>query len=343
MIHHFRRCAFVALAVCALAACKDSEERKEQSATVSDTAETLKVKAASFNADTAYSYVATQAAMGPRTPGSEAQRKCAAWMQAKLSAFCDTVYRQEATVKGGDKKALPCINLIGSIHPAAGRRILLLTHWDSRPWADEDTKDKDKPIIAADDAGSGVGVLLELARALKSQPLPADLGIDIFFTDVEDYGKSEWGDNSYCLGTQYWAKNPHVPGYKAQYGILLDMVGGHGSTFPMEQTSSAYPGAGRVQQNIWQAAGRAGYSAFFPYVQGAGVTDDHKFVNEMTGIPTVDIIALTNAPGSPFASHWHTHADNMSIIDKSTLQAVGQTLLQVLAEESSNSVATAAQ
>lgn len=331
MMNHFRRGALVVLALAALASCKNQEtENKEQA---SDTTTQVKIAPPAFNADTAYAYVAAQAALGPRTPGSEAQRKCAAWMESKLRQFCDTVYRQEVTVTGGDKKKLPCINLIGSIHPKARRRILLLTHWDSRPWADEDTKDKDKPIIAADDAGSGVGVLLEVARTLKSKPLAADLGVDIFFTDVEDYGKTEWGDSSYCLGTQYWARHPHVPGYKAEYGILLDMVGGRGSRFPMEQTSSMYPGAGKVQQKVWQAADRAGYSAFFPYLQGSGVTDDHKFVNELAGIPTIDIIALTSSPASPFVPHWHTHADNMSIIDKGTLQAVGQTLLQNLAEE----------
>jgi hypothetical protein len=340
MKHLFLRSTLAVLALSAFAACKNNTSETPQEG-AADTTTAPKVAPAAFNPDTAYAYVAAQAAMGPRTPGSEAQRKCAAWMEGKRRQFCDTVYRQSVTVTGGDKKKLPCINLIGSIHPQAQRRVLLLTHWDSRPWADEDTKDKDKPIIAADDAGSGVGVLLEVARALKSKPLPADVGIDIFFTDVEDYGKTEWGENSYCLGTQYWAQHPHVPGYKANYGILLDMVGGRGSTFPMEQTSSQYPGAGRVQQNVWQAASRAGYSSFFPYqASQGGVTDDHKFVNEMAHIPTIDIIALSNATRTGFPAHWHTHADNMSIIDKSTLQAVGQTLLQVLAEESSTTVAS---
>jgi hypothetical protein len=323
--------AVIAFTVVAFASCKNSEQQSE-STNASDTASHPRVASATFNADTAYAYVAAQAALGPRTPGSKAQRDCAAWMQHKLRAFCDTVYRQDATVTGGDKKQLPCINLIGSIHPNAQRRILLLTHWDSRPWADEDTKDKDKPIIAADDAGSGVGVLLEVARVLKSNPLPAGLGIDIFFTDVEDYGRTEWGENSYCLGTQYWAQHPHVPGYKADHGILLDMVGARGSHFPMEQTSSHY--AGNWQQHVWEAANTAGYSSYFPYqASQGGVTDDHKFVNEMAHIPTIDIIALSDATHSGFPPHWHTHADNMSVIDKNTLQAVGQTLLQVLTEE----------
>lgn len=309
--------------------CKNGEEQEAPSQDTEKPAATLAVP--SFNADSAYVYTSAQVAFGPRTPGSGAQRKCAAWMQQMLQQWCDTVYRQETTVKGWDGKKLPCINLVGAIHPAAKKRILLLAHWDSRPWADNDVKDKDKPILAADDGASGVAVLLEVARILKSQPASKDLGIDILFTDVEDYGKSGSDENdSYCLGTQYWARNPHLPGYKADFGILLDMVGGRDARFPMESTSTQY--AGHVHQQIWEAANRAGYSSYFPFIAGGGVTDDHKYVNELAHIPTVDIISLRSDTPTGFPPHWHTHGDNMSVIDKNTLKAVGQTLLQVIFE-----------
>ena len=303
----------------------------DQDMPVADTATMPQVAVPGFNADSAYAHIEAQVAFGPRTPGSAAQRQCAAWMQQKLQAVCDTVYRQETTVVGWDSKNLPCINLIGAIHPKAQRRILLLTHWDSRPWADNDVVNTDKPILAADDGASGVGVLIEIARILKGKPLPENLGIDILFTDVEDYGKSGTVENdSYCLGTQYWARHPHVPGYKAEYGILLDMVGGRNAQFPLEQLSAQY--AGDVQRRVWEAANRAGYSSFFPFTQGGGITDDHKYVNELAHIPTIDIISLRNDQQNVFPAHWHTHNDNLSIIDKNTLKAVGQTLLQVLYE-----------
>jgi len=285
------------------------------------------VSVPSFNADSAYGYVATQVAFGPRVPGTPAQQACAKWMHGKLKFVCDTIYEQKTMVKGGDGKVMPCINIIGVIHPKATKRILLLTHWDSRPWADMDTKDKDKPILAADDAGSGVAVLIELANVLKTDPIPDNVGIDILLTDVEDYGRSEWGEDSYCLGTQYWANHPHVPGYTANFGILLDMVGAAGARFPMEGMSKQF--APEIQQNIWQAAVKAGYSSYFPFVDGAGITDDHLPVNKIAHKPTVDIINLRDGD-SPFAPHWHTHNDNMDVIDKGTLKAVGQTLLQVI-------------
>jgi hypothetical protein len=313
-----------------LQACNSSNEKSE-SAETSKTATAVEPATVNFSADSAYRFVATQVGFGPRTPGSAAQKACAAWMEGMLRASCDTVYRQEAQVKGGDGKMLPCINLIGAINPQAQRRILLLAHWDSRPWADQDTKDMDKPIDAADDGGSGVAVLLEIARQLKATPLPQGLGVDILLTDVEDYGKSEWGDASYGLGTQYWARNPHVPGYKAEGGILLDMVGAAGARFPMEASSREY--AYDLQQSIWQTANRAGYSSYFSFdVTPGAITDDHTFVNQIAHIPTVDIIHLTQNTETSFPAHWHTHADAMPVIDRATLEAVGKTLLQFLRE-----------
>ncbi|MBS1775195.1 MAG: M28 family peptidase [Bacteroidetes bacterium] len=282
----------------------------------------------SFDADSAYAYIAKQVSFGPRVPSTIAQKNTAEWMRQKLRQFCDSVYVQDVKVKAGNGNMLPCINLIGAINPHATRRILLLAHWDSRPWADQDTKDTDKPIDGADDGASGVGVLLELARQIKSKPLPKDLGVDILFADVEDYGKTEWGDNSYALGTQYWAHHPHVPNYKAEFGILLDMVGGRNARFPMEGQSARY--ASEAQQKVWQAANAAGYSSFFPYTRGSDITDDHVFVNEILHIPTIDIINLPSNSRTSFGDHWHTHSDNMEIIDKQTLKAVGETLLQVI-------------
>lgn len=310
-----------------------SDTGSQAQETAATTTEEPQVKVPSFNPDNAYNHIASQVAMGPRTPGSESQLKCADWMQQQLKLYCDTVYRQETQLTAGDKKTkLRCINIIGSIRPQAKRRILFLAHWDSRPWADQDVTGKDKPIDAADDGASGVGVLIELANVLKSTPLNnPDLGIDILLTDVEDYGRSEWGDDSYALGTQYWAQHPHVPGYKAEGGILLDMVGGRNARFPLEGNSQQF--AASLQKEVWTAANKAGYASFFVYENGGSITDDHVPVNEIIKIPTIDIIHLPAGSPTGFPSHWHTHNDNMNVIDKTTLKAVGQTLLQFLYEQ----------
>ena len=132
------------------------------------------------------------------------------------------------------------------------------------------------------------------------------------------------------MGTQYWARNPHVPGYKAEFGILLDMVGARNARFPLEGISTRF--AGDVQQKVWQAANTAGFSSYFPFVAGNDITDDHVFINQIIKIPTIDIINLSTSSATSFAEHWHTHDDNMSVIDKNTLEAVGETLLQVIYE-----------
>lgn len=279
-----------------------------------------------FNAQNAYDYIGQQVAFGPRLPNSAAQEACAAYLEQCLLQFADTVFRQETTLKAKDKKKLRCINLIGSFNPKASRRLLLLAHWDSRPWADRNKKSK--PVPGANDGASGVGVLLELARLLQAYRVDSTLGIDILFTDVEDYGKAKWGAESYGLGAQYWAQHPHVTLYRAFGGILLDMVGGRNARFALEGYAAKY--APRLQQEVWHAAAQAGYAAYFVQEEEAMITDDHVFINSIARIPTIDIIDLPKDSGTGFVDYWHTTDDDMRHIDTATLKAVGQTLVQYI-------------
>lgn len=283
-----------------------------------------------FNADNAFKFIEKQLSFGPRVPNTPAQLATANWLEEQLKAFTDTVYRQETQLTAGDGNTkLRCINLVGSINPGASNRILLLAHWDTRPWADQGTVDTEKPIMGADDGGSGTAVLLEIAQTIKNTPLSnSDLGIDILLVDVEDYGKTEWGGDSYALGTQYWAKNPHIAGYNASHGILLDMVGGKNAMFRQEGYSLEY--APKIVQNVWSAAYKAGYSSYFVNQRGGYIQDDHEPINRIMKIPTIDIINLPTSTQSGFVAHWHTHDDNIQNIDKNTLKAVGQTLLHYL-------------
>jgi glutaminyl-peptide cyclotransferase len=310
--------AGLALLICA---CQQTAKNNEDSSKEDSGA--TGITAPAFNADSAYAYTQKQVGFGPRIPNTPAQKQCADWLIQTLRASADTVYVQETSVTAPGKKIVPCINIIGVFNPAAAQRVLLLSHWDTRPFADKDAFDKTKKFDGADDGGSGTAVLLELARQLKAQR--PDIGVDILLTDVEDSGNDE-EDDSYCLGTQYWAQHPHKPGYKANYGILLDMVGGRGAQFYMEALSQQYAYA--PMSAFWNTANRLGYSDYFHYEQGMGVTDDHVYVNKLANIPTFDIIA-TQA-NHTFAPHHHTQNDNMSVIDVRTLKAVGQTLMQVI-------------
>ena len=292
------------------------------------------VKTPAFNADSAYSFIAKQVSFGPRIPNTPAQNKCADWMVKKLKSYGCTVYEQNTQVKLYDGKIIPCRNVIGAINPNAAKRILLCSHWDTRPWADQDSANPKTSFDGADDGASGVGVLLEIARQIQQDS--SGIGVDLAFFDVEDYGppyfeKIEEKDDMYCLGTQYWTKNPHVPGYQAYYGILLDMVGAKGATFYLEGTSMNFaPG---VMQTCWDVAAKLGYSSMFVKKQIQGIIDDHLYVNRNNHTPTLDLIYMTPTTKTHFAPHWHTHDDNMKIIDKKTLKSVGDVLLQMIFRE----------
>lgn len=280
--------------------------------------------APSFNADSAYRFVENQVAFGPRIPNTTAHAETAAWLIAKLTAYADTVTVQRTTVSTHGT-SYKCVNIIGHFNPVSKERILLLAHWDTRAYADAVETTKDEHFDGADDGASGVGVLLEIARQLSLKD--PGIGIDILLTDVEDAGVDK-DPNSWGLGTQYWARQAKKSGYQPKYGILLDMVGGKGARFFRELVTRHY--AGPQSQMVWDVANRIGYSEYFRYrdLGAIGITDDHEFVNRIAGIPTMDIIGLQG--NGDFMPWHHTINDNMDVIDKSTLKAVGQTVLQVI-------------
>ncbi|RIV27793.1 peptidase [Fibrisoma montanum] len=303
------------------------------------------VSAPSFNADSAYTFIEQQLAFGPRVPNTPAHQRGGDYLVARLKEFGCDVTVQNFTATTWDGKKLNARNIIGSINPQAQKRILLASHWDSRPVADQDSTaaDKTKPVPAANDGASGVGVLLELARTIQQAQQKPGVGVDIVFFDAEDWGNSEKASSDFeqptgnsidyigfCLGSRYWAKNPHKPNYTAYYGILLDMVGAKGATFAKEAYSMQY--APSVMNSVWQTASRSGYSQYFVDAQGTAVLDDHIAPNTIAKIPMIDIIH-TNLNSGGFFQDWHTTEDTMENIDRSTLKAVGQTLLQTVYNE----------
>lgn len=294
----------------------------------------VKVEVPNFNSDSAYFFVEQQVNFGPRVISSKAWDNCSKYLTNKLESYNAKVIVQQAPITTYDQKKHTLRNIIGSYSPEKNNRIALFAHWDSRHVADYDTINTSQPILGANDGGSGVGVLLEIARNLDLKN--PKIGVDIIFFDAEDYGQPENSkfpimNDSWCLGSQHWSKNPHKQNYFAKYGILLDMVGGKDAEFWQESISSYY--AANIIKKVWDVAHNIGYSNFFIYKNSPQIMDDHYYVNTIAGIPTIDIIEYDPFSKTNFNKHWHTHADNMNNVDRKTLKAVGQTVMNVIYSE----------
>lgn len=302
-----------------------------------------------FDRDSVYHFVQKQVDFGPRIPETPEHAACSEWIKAKLESYGWQVQFQDAEINGYESKPMKIRNIIATYNPEHDERVLLCAHWDTRRMADQDPdpERKDEPHLGADDGGSGVGVLIELARTISQNPLNA--GVEIVFFDAEDQGESGTPrppEQTWCLGAQYWSRNQHPMVVRPRFGILLDMVGRTGAQFPKEGVS--LDRAGQIVNIVWNQALKMGLNDLFVKEKDDDLTDDHVYVNDIAGIPTIDIInrpvyrnksgvivmnQQENRPERRFGDHWHTHKDNMSIIDRHTLGAVGDVLLNVLYKE----------
>jgi len=311
--------------------------KRQQAASETADEDTIPLTTVKFNADSAYASIVKQCSFGARVPGTPAHAQCADYIIKEFRALGLSVQEQKATVRTYKNEPQAMRNVIASYKPEAAERIVIAAHWESRPWADADpdSSKHHQPVMAANDGASGVAVMLEIARLLPA--LKPEIGIDFICFDAEDGGAPYWDEalapadgSDWCLGAQYWAAHPHTPNYTARYGVLLDMVGGSDARFCYEGVSKRY--ASSVMLRIWDAAQRVGAGNFFIQQDGGWAQDDHVAMNEVAGIPTVDIIPCVEGE-KPFGVTWHTTSDTPENISKETLRAVGQTLLQFISEE----------
>ncbi len=309
-----------------LAGCKHKQTEVPAATSVDYT----QVTVPAFCADSAYSYAAAQLAFGPRTPGSKGWKQCAAWLAEQMGRWCDTVMVQDFTATLWDGSRVPGRNIIGSLNPKAEKRVLLAAHWDSRMWADHDPDDANhrNPVPGANDGASGVAALMEMARVMSQTP--PSVGVDFIFFDVEDQGQPEWSevheDDTWCKGAQHWARNRHVPYYTAVYGVLFDMVGTAAPRYTKEQVSRFYaPG---LTNKLWSVAAALGYGSIFVNQTSDAILDDHLYVNQMAGIPMVDIVQ--NSGTTSFFPHWHTTTDNLDNLNAESMRIVATVTMTTL-------------
>ena len=282
----------------------------------------LQIIVPGFNSERAFSYLLKQTSFGPRNPGSKGHQQCLDFLTREMQSLLKSAERQTFTLDGYDGEKLHLTNIFSRVNPASTTRILLTAHWDTRPRADEDKdpRKQNQPILGANDAASGIAVLLEIANALKQ--VPPKIGVDILLNDGEDYGK-EADIGNYFLGTKYFAKHLNSD-YHPIFGILLDMVGDRNLEIMKEPISMR--NAPEVVDLVWSTARSLGVYQFTENVQRP-VLDDHIPLNE-AGIKTIDLIDFAYPDSSN--RYWHTTEDTPDKCSPESLEAVGRVLLDII-------------
>lgn len=273
-----------------------------------------------FHGAPAMASVERQVAFGPRIPGTPGHAAQLAWMKASLDSVADTVVVDTFTHVAAAGDTLHLTNLVARFLPDRERRILLLTHWDTRPVSDQakDPAQQKLPVPGANDGASGTAILLELAGILGENPPP--LGVDLLFVDGEDYGEGDM-----FLGSVRYANQLPPQGQgRPIYAVLLDMVGDADGRFPVDPTS--VQAAPIVVQKVWRTARKLGYAKFFPEGVGPGVTDDHVPLLQ-AGLPAIDVIDFSYGPAN---SYWHTPEDTPDKVSAGTLEMVGEVMTELI-------------
>jgi glutaminyl-peptide cyclotransferase len=274
-----------------------------------------------FDGDAAFGLVQAQVDFGPRVPGSEGHARQLAWMVARLDSVAPEVAVDTFSHVTKAGESLTLYNVVARFNPDATRRVLLLTHWDTRPRSDEaaDPAQREIPIPGANDGASGTAILLELAGMLAESSPP--VGVDLLFVDGEDYGPDS---DDMFLGARRYADDLRNMTTRPVFGVLLDMVGDTDPMFLADDISMQ--SASVVVQKVWRAAERLGYREYFPNRVADRVYDDHVILNS-AGLPTADLIDFSYGPDN---SYWHTPQDTPEHVSASTLEMVGRVVTELI-------------
>jgi glutaminyl-peptide cyclotransferase len=278
-----------------------------------------------FDGQKAYELLKEQVSFGPRVPNTYSHQQCLNFLEFEFQKYGDEIKLQNFTVIAYNNQTLKLTNIIVSFKPKTEKRILLCAHWDSNPWASQDSiiANRNKPVPGANDGASGVAVLLEIARILKSTP-PL-IGVDVILFDGEDYAHPNDLD-AFLKGSKYFAKHIETP-FPPSYGILLDMVGDKELEIPKEGYSIKY--APDIIEKVWTAAKYLNKPQFLDETS-AEIIDDHLPLNQ-AGIKTIDLIDLNYPDESN--KYWHTLQDTPDKCSAESLEAVGDVLLYIIYNE----------
>jgi hypothetical protein len=276
-----------------------------------------------FDEDHAFEYLVAQCDFGPRNPGSDGYYACLDYMIAELDQYADEIILQDFSYQERRyNNRYELENIIARFNPDAEFQTVISAHWDTRPWADQEDlrRDRDQPIIGANDGASGVAILLELAKIMGENPPP--IGVNLVFFDGEDLGVP--GENeTYCQGSRFFAKNLPIP--RPNEAINLDMVGDKQLVLPIERYSLEYHP--KLVRYLWDRARDMGLDAFIGRVDYA-IYDDHVPLYEIAGIPAINLIDFKYP--NPYANFWHTMNDIPENCSAESLEQVGELMVDYI-------------
>ncbi len=277
-----------------------------------------------FDGATAFGYIQRQLEFGFRIPGTEGHSRMAAWLDSMARARADTVVVQRWTHVTAKGDSLPLQNVIARYNPAAEQRILFLAHWDTRPRADgQRSPDSSVAVTGANDGASGVALLLGVMDVLKRSPPPPALGVDILFTDGEDYGDFVEPYTDVLIGARHYAANP-LPGPRPLYAVLFDLIAD--KDLQIYQEGNSVTGAPEVVNLVWETARDLGFGRIFVDTPKHVLTDDHIELQK-AGIRAIDVVDFD------YPAH-HTPFDTIDKVSGASLQIVGDVAVALVRRES---------
>jgi Zn-dependent M28 family amino/carboxypeptidase len=265
-----------------------------------------------FSGDRALQYAAKQLEFGERSTGSATNIRMGDWLVEELRVLgWDVVIQPFTTPTGVQARNVIAIR---AADPAPAQSALLLTHYDTRTFADRDENPANhiQATPGANAGASGTAVLLELARALA---VPATgHTVCLVFLDAEtNGGLSGWEAG---LGSAQFVQrlDDDIPRCRApRFAIYLDMVGSQAQRFYVENTGDA-----GLTGAIWQTGRELGYGSVFIDESTWTATDAH------THLLNRGISAITLADYAyPYRD---TLADTLEQLSADSLGRVGVTL-----------------
>jgi len=266
----------------------------------------------------------------PRTLGVPERQRSIERLAGELRSLGADVHVDEFVAEDvTDGRTYALANILAVLRPHAPPRFVLATHFDTRPWADEDPDPAfhEQPVPGANDGTSGLAVVLELAGALDRH-LPRDVGFAVVLFDGEELGRPGQRD-AYCAGSRRFAASAARNDERsavvdailrhASFGIVFDMVGDADLRIAIETHSAdAHPD---LVDDLWSTA-EARRNTAFVRAPGRTILDDHVFLTQ-AGIPSVLLIDFDYAP-------WHTHGDTLDRVAPESLAQVQDVVFHTL-------------